>query len=260
MNTTMDSFRRLLYRPPKGRPLLRNTGLIFPYPNVKEVESNASVVVLSPHPDDDVFGCGGSLLLHSKKGGRVATIYLTDGSRGAPDFGSPEEVAVERNREAREAAKVLGISRLFFLDQEDSRLSCERDVVGIVREHMEEQKPNIVYVPHFYDNHRDHFETNRVLLEVLRITGSQVRIRAFETWTPILPNCLVDVTHVFNAKLAAIRKHETQLAYIDYEEAVSGLNSYRAQMSGLRGFAEAFLETDEKSYRRMFSTVFRVRT
>jgi LmbE family N-acetylglucosaminyl deacetylase len=70
----------------------------------------------------------------------------------------------------------------------------------------------------------------------------------------------VDVTHVFNAKLAAIRKHETQLAYIDYEEAVRGLNSYRAQMSGLRGFAEAFLETDEKSHRRMFSTVFRVRT
>jgi len=260
MKMKSNSLHRHLWRPPKGKPLLKGTGLIFPYPKVKEIESHIDAVVLSPHPDDDVFGCGGSLLLHKKAGGSVSSIYLTDGSKGAPDFGTEEKVVAERKKEAREAAKILGISRLFFLDQEDSRLSCKPDVIEEVREIVRDQTPGIIYVPHFYDNHHDHFETNRILLKVLQATGKSILIRAFETWTPILPNLLVDITCAFDTKIAAIKKHRTQLAYIDYVGAVSGLNSYRAGMSGIRGYAESFLDADAKSYRRMFSTVFGVRT
>lgn len=259
MRMKRNSLHRHFLRPPRGRPLLKRTGLIFPYPKVREVESDINAVVLSPHPDDDVFGCGGTLLLHKEKGGRVSSIYLTDGSRGAPDFGSEEEVAAERRKETKESAEILGISQLYFLDQEDSRLSCKPDVVRMVHEIIKDESPTIVYVPHFYDNHHDHFETNRILLRALRRTGVSIRIRAFETWTPILPNSLVDITPVFDAKVAAIKKHRTQLAYVDYVEAVSGLNSYRARMRGIRGYAEAFLDASAESYRRAFLTVFRVR-
>ena len=40
------------------------------------------VLVFSPHPDDDILGCGGSLMVHVSKGAKVTIIYMTSGEAG----------------------------------------------------------------------------------------------------------------------------------------------------------------------------------
>jgi LmbE family N-acetylglucosaminyl deacetylase len=48
-----------------------------------------NVVVFSPHPDDELIGCGGTLIDHVKKGDNVIVVYITSGENGNPRY-SPE--------------------------------------------------------------------------------------------------------------------------------------------------------------------------
>ncbi len=80
--------------------------------------SSANVVVFSPHPDDDILGCGGSLIGHVENGGHVTIVYLTSGDAAKWDLG-PEDLARVREEEARRAAEMLGIEDLVFLQELD---------------------------------------------------------------------------------------------------------------------------------------------
>jgi hypothetical protein len=69
---------------------------------------NGKVLVLSPHPDDDVIGCGGALLRHREGGHHVVLIEVSDGSASRSGGLLPDAMARQRAREATEAAHELG--------------------------------------------------------------------------------------------------------------------------------------------------------
>src|SRR5277367_2511320 len=72
------------------------------------------VLVLAPHMDDEVIGCGGTLHRHVQAGAHVTVIYLTDGRSGDPNLpaGQIAQMIEERKDESRRATKLLGISDL----------------------------------------------------------------------------------------------------------------------------------------------------
>src|SRR5580658_287426 len=75
------------------------------------------VLVLAPHMDDEVIGCGGTLHCHVQAGAKVTVAYLTDGRAGDPSL-APDQIskmAEERKNESRRATELLGISDLIFL-------------------------------------------------------------------------------------------------------------------------------------------------
>ena len=55
------------------------------------------VLVFSPHPDDDILGCGGSLIAHVNKGAKVTVIYMTSGEAGKGDE-NPERLRQIREK------------------------------------------------------------------------------------------------------------------------------------------------------------------
>ena len=59
-----------------------------------------SLLVLAPHPDDEVFGCGGLLLLARRQGWRCHVVVVSDGAAGG-------DMAM-REAESLAAARVLG--------------------------------------------------------------------------------------------------------------------------------------------------------
>ena len=70
---------------------------------------------------------------------------------------------------------------------------------------------------------------------------SPAELRCYEIWTPLQqPNEALDITMVWDRKLAAARAHASQMSQWPYERAVAGLNQYRSAMSGKIGYAEAF--------------------
>src|SRR5215203_5449897 len=73
-----------------------------------------NVLVLAPHPDDEAIGCGGTLIRHAKQGDRVTAVFLTSGELGLKHL-APDLAWSIREREAQEAARVLGLADLRFL-------------------------------------------------------------------------------------------------------------------------------------------------
>jgi LmbE family N-acetylglucosaminyl deacetylase len=64
-------------------------------------------LVVAPHPDDDVIGCGGSIIRHIRRGHTVTVVYMTSGEAGSLVH-PKEELRLIREAEAREAASLMG--------------------------------------------------------------------------------------------------------------------------------------------------------
>ena len=80
------------------------------------------LLVLAPHPDDEVIGCGGLVALHLREGRRVRVVVATDGG----EAGEP----AERQRESRAALASLGNAEIEFLNLPDRHLAESEYLVG----------------------------------------------------------------------------------------------------------------------------------
>jgi LmbE family N-acetylglucosaminyl deacetylase len=207
------------------------------------------VVVLSPHFDDDVIGCGGTLYKHVSSGNTVSVIYLTDGKKGDPSFTDEDLLSDTRKEEARKATKILGIENLIFLDEPETKLRVTPVLIKKLEKIIREIKPDLLYIPSFLDNHIDHFEINRILLGLTKQLSLECNVAAYEVWTPLLPNMLVDITSVVKKKEDALKQYVTQLRQVDYASTTLALNRYRSavNLKG-HGYAEAFLFLTLREY------------
>jgi LmbE family N-acetylglucosaminyl deacetylase len=115
-------------------------------------------------------------------------------------------------------------------------------------------KPQLIYLPSFLDQHADHRATNEVLKN---IELNKVLISAYEVWTPLIPNRLVDITAVVKDKVRAIEAHESQLANLDYKTAILSLNQYRGLMYSKKQiqYAEAFICMPSADYFKLMASV-----
>ncbi|OGY22991.1 MAG: hypothetical protein A2172_03600 [Candidatus Woykebacteria bacterium RBG_13_40_15] len=85
-----------------------------------------NILVFSPHPDDDLIGCGGSIAQHVKEGNKVSVVYMTSGESGSLKY-SKDALAKIREKEARNALGVFGIRDLAFLRNPDGYLEYKRE-------------------------------------------------------------------------------------------------------------------------------------
>lgn len=197
-------------------------------------------LVLSPHPDDDVFGCGGTMCKFGRTGTRFKVVYMTDGRFGSDSI--PEEALVPmRRKEAIEALRVLGCSEYVFLDNRDLGLVCNVRTVENVRRILEDFEPGVIFLPPFEDFHPDHATTGRVAARALCDYEEDTDCLFYEVMTPIIPNTFVDITDVIDKKDEAIHQHRSQLDVADYSEKIRGLNAYRSlNMERQVRYCEAF--------------------
>lgn len=220
-------------------------------------------VVLAPHMDDETIGCGGSVARHVKAGGNVHVIFLTDGRHGSSTLRGltgearhAEELKViaMRKEEARRALDILGVHSVSYLDVEDGTLQSDSGVVARLHAVLEAQRPEIVYVPCFLEQHPDHYAASQILLAATAGAPLDFQCVAYEVWTPLFPNCLVRIDDVVEVKKQALREYRSQLADLDYLHTSLALNAYRsAGFSGHYGlYAEAFCSVPLADYRKMF--------
>lgn len=81
------------------------------------------VLVISAHPDDVDFGCGGTLAKWAREGARIAYCICTSGEKGTDDPAlAGAKLARIREREQRAAARVLGAEEVFYLRKTDGEL------------------------------------------------------------------------------------------------------------------------------------------
>lgn len=214
----------------------------------------ARILVLAPHMDDEVLGCGGTIARHVAAGADVKVVFLTDGRLGGAAGADPAQTVTIRKAEAQRAARVLGINDLFFLDAADGRLRSDTQVAGRVSEILERERPEIVYLPFFLERHPDHRAANDVLLAATRHGRMQFECRGYEVWSTTLANCLVAIDATLELKRQALACYPSQLALTDYLHSSFGLNAWRAMGfgQGVR-FAEAFHAAPLAQYQQLYA-------
>lgn len=207
------------------------------------------LLILAPHPDDEVIGCGGLLALHLLDGRAVRVVVATDGSEAGD--------AVQRQSESVRALAGLGDVPVDFLHFRDRRLDeNDAEVIEELRAIIVDFGPDLIAVPSPVEIHPDHLALSRAFCALIQndpdlfAALAVARVAFYEVSAPIRPNTLVDITAVADAKYDAMRAHESQIAIRDYVAYARGLNAYRAMtLSPEIRFAEGYWVTPLPSLR-----------
>jgi LmbE family N-acetylglucosaminyl deacetylase len=145
----------------------------------------ARTLVFAPHPDDEVLGCGGTIVLKVRSGAPVQVAIMTDGRTSHARLLSPQELVRIREEEARECAARLGLpSQSYrFLGFEDHALARHDAAARAqVRELIEQFRPEEIYVPHDRDLLSDHVATNTIVRSALAGYGHAVTVLEYPVW------------------------------------------------------------------------------
>jgi len=186
------------------------------------------LLVLAPHPDDEVIGCGGLVAQHLREGRKVRVAIVTNGAEAGD--------AIAREEESRRGLALLGENlELEFYRFPDRHLDLRSDeLIAKLHNTMLAFPADLIAVPSPIEIHPDHLALSRSFCELVQrdpalfAEGAMARVAFYEVSQPMRPNTLVDIGDVADLKYAAIAAHESQLALRDYASFARGLNAYRA--------------------------------
>lgn len=215
-------------------------------PGWTETVRAASALVLAPHFDDEVLGCGGLLAQLAAAGAAVRVLFLTD-SGGGEEVGDPEERETYRQRRREEAAQAtaaLGAAGWDTLGLPDGALDQHLDEAEQgIRRAILAQRPEIVLCPSPLEVTRDHraaFAALHRLLAPLRDQDRHpadeplrgLRILLYEVNHPAHPDLLVDVSAQEGVLAAAMASYASQEERHPYWNAGLGLRRFRTLSLG----------------------------
>jgi len=216
-------------------------------------QMNKKVLVISPHQDDEVIGCGGLIARLVRDGSLVDVVYVLSGYSGIAGHNYKYQSIKKRENEARAACKKLGIHKFFFLRERDRETVYNTRLLKKIVNVIRKVKPNIVLAPHEDESDYEHKMVNRLTREAVwmaksdyfldkKITKWEYELILFyEVWTPIKqPNYYEDITKFIDSKISALKEYQSQNKVINYIDAVLGLNRYRGEMSRTGKYAEAY--------------------
>jgi LmbE family N-acetylglucosaminyl deacetylase len=201
-----------------------------------------NIVVFAPHPDDETFGCGGTIAKKLHEGYEVFIVVMTDGRHaflkvlGMESDPTPEELKAIRKEEVLRAAKILGVpsENLLFFDFEDMALrEHEAEAEKKVLEVLEKYSPVEIYFPCEKDANVDHQSANRIIrgsIEKLGLSTSQYKYsisQKFARLGPVISRLLnffrhnlvyVDVSEYLTVKETAIREFKSEIEALSHRQ------------------------------------------
>jgi LmbE family N-acetylglucosaminyl deacetylase len=210
-------------------------------------ERRQEVLVLAPHPDDETFGCGGTLRMLADRGVAVDVAFLTRGEQGFECAGesiSEHQLAETRTQEAHNACGILGARNVYFLGGNDTRLNEQPELAAEIGQLLGGAAYQRIFCPWPQDAHEDHQATFRHLREAVISTGKTYSFWLYEVWKPLPANTFVPIDLTIDAKRQAIDQYESQLSLLNYREGFLGLAAYRGLFCPPSQYAEAFLVCD----------------
>lgn len=202
------------------------------------------VLVLAPHPDDEIFGCGGTLALYQRMGAEISVHVLTDGAGYAPEQ-ERAEIFSCRQAETNAALALIGIPPAGFGQFRDRSLAAQAGLGDHVLGLIEQHQPDVVMAPSPWEIHPDHLAAGRALLvaveQLVNRSGRVPGLMFYEIGAPLRADLLIDVTPVWELKRQAMAAFPSQLAHQDYARHIGALNAYRTYtLAPSVQYAEAF--------------------
>lgn len=197
---------------------------------VTEVPERAMVIFA--HPDDAEIGSGAVAAKWVAAGCEITYVLCTNGAAGTADRSlTPAELARKRADEQRAAADFMGVAHVVMLGYPDGELEDTREFLGDIVRAIRRYRPHTVFVHDPYRirsfQHRDHRKAGLVTTDavypyardhlhfpehIARDGLEPHKVRELWYWGMDEPNVIVDVTDSIDRQIAALVRHESQVA------------------------------------------------
>lgn len=210
------------------------------------------ILVVAPHPDDEVFGCGGTVAKFSRSGDEVHVLIVTKGD----ELFDPKLIEQGR-QEALQADRLLGVRETHFADLPAIKLDTlpQYQINEILSSYLKKIKPELLFLPFPGDINQDHQIVHACAMVAARPTLIPIReIYCYETlsstnWNSpglalvFTPDTFVDISLTIELKVQAVKTYASQIKPYPHErspESVLALSQYRGGFVNLT-HAEAFV-------------------
>lgn len=210
------------------------------------------ILVVSPHPDDETLGAGGTLIKMKKEGHRIYWLNVTD---MRAEYGWDEKLVAHRQEQIHAVRDFYGFDGFYNLSLAPAGLSGmdEGELIGALRRVFGEIMPEWIIIPGQYDAHSDHHAVynccmacaktfrapyiRRVTtMEIISETDYGFQKEKFE------PNLFVDITNEMEDKLRAMKLYDTEIESVPFPRSLENIRALAAVRgaSAVRRYAEAF--------------------
>ncbi len=218
-----------------------------------------NVLAIGCHPDDLEIACFGTLARYVAEGAKVTVAHVANGDLGHAEIRPPELRRI-RHQEAIDAASVIGVHDVADLDAGDLQVNAKDPAqLKAVTDLVRRVQPDVILTHDPADYMQDHREVSQLVFDA----SFSASVPFYATPTPgtagiaplyymdtlagvgFLPEEYVDITAFADAKLVALDRHVSQIAWmrehdgIDFLEFVRTCSRFRGLQSGV-GAAEAF--------------------
>lgn len=218
------------------------------------------VFVVAAHPDDEVLGCGGTLLKHIYKGDKVYILFVSEGVTGrykANEISKSKKEILKREGMARKAAKIGKFQIVDFLNLKNLNLNNypHNYLTNIIVKYFKKYKPDIVYTHYEHDLNIDHYYTFFSTFVASRPNNDfhikkllSFEIPSSTDWGInnngrfFNPNYFVDISKVVKKKEKLLNQYKFELRKAPHSRSIKNINSLSIVRGGIVGVnnAEAF--------------------
>ena len=217
--------------------------------------SNEKLLVIAPHSDDEILGCGGLISKVKKGGGKVYVLIFNLGF----EKNDTKESQEKRKNEVQEAMNVLKVDGYHLVhDQPDNNRDLDAEPLHSLIEviestssvSLEKITPTIVAIPTVFSHHQDHVHVHRACIAALRPISTPVSniVLSYEApehsrWSAsgvFEPNLFVEIDDVIDKKIEAFLKYNSQVRPGGRDaDSIISQAKYRGQEVG-KNLCEAF--------------------
>lgn len=176
------------------------------------------VVVLSPHPDDELIGCGGTIFGLAQAGAEIHVIQMTEGMTCLALRGEAESVRRQiRWQEAAAVAERLGFTGHYWETGSSGGLEDSEETVARLTEVLAGLKPDLVFVPSGTDRHPEHRLANLIFERARGVIPGSCRVLEYPVWGFLAEaDVAVEVTAFHRSVLDALYLYKTAMKAEDY--------------------------------------------
>ena len=217
--------------------------------------SNEKLLVIAPHSDDEVLGCGGLISKVKKSGGKVFVLIFNLGFEKDDTSESQEK----RKNEVKNAMDVLGVDDYDLVNSEPNNnrnLDSKplHDLIEVIEStsnvSLEKISPTIVAIPTIFSHHQDHVHVHHACIAALRPISTPVSSIVFSYEAPehsrwsasgiFEPNFFVEIDNEIENKIQAFLKYESQVKPGGRDaDSIKNQAKYRGQAVG-KNLCEAY--------------------
>ncbi|MCI5165005.1 MAG: PIG-L family deacetylase [Candidatus Electrothrix sp. GM3_4] len=209
-----------------------------------------SILIIAPHQDDEVIGCGGALLAQLDAGKKVSILFVCDGGNEFRSLGYTrrDDLVQHREAESLRVAEDLGVEDITFLRLTD--LENQKDnVASLIALEIERRDPAHIFTPFFLDGHPEHQIVTHALSMALKRVEREVFINCYEVWGNCIPNIILNIDQYMKKKKELISFYESQCDATDYVNTTMGRNMYNARLIGKRcRYAERYFQAPKNTF------------